>query len=134
MTPVRKRACTGVSLLELIIVILAVTAGLVALGNAYVASASSVAVNQDIQIAWQVAQACADHTLGRMRKPGAFANVTSDPCGAGGANLPTNGASRTVTVTNPGSCLGTASSCRQIVIAVTRGSYTASITFMVFDS
>jgi Tfp pilus assembly protein PilV len=134
MSAAFQRTERGVSLIELIIVIVAVTVGLLALGNAYLAPASSIATNQDIQATWQVAQACADFTLGRIRRPGAFSNVTSDPCGAAGANLATNGTTRTVTVTNPANCLGTAFSCRQFVISVTRNGYTASITFMVYDS
>ncbi len=129
-----KRPVRGVSLIELVIVIVAVTIGLLALGNAYIAPALSISTNQDIQAAWQVAQACADHTLGSIRSSGGFASVTGDVCGAAGANLPTNGATRTVAVTNPSPCLGTAFGCRQFVITVSRNGASASITFIAFSS
>jgi type II secretory pathway pseudopilin PulG len=131
----------GVSLIELIIVIVAVTIGVVLLGDAYLSSARSVAVNENAQIAWQVAQACADHTLGRVRRPGAFANVVagSDPCVA----LPANGTAPCppavgfATVTD-GPASGTepcaVGPCRTVAICVRRGGYDATITFMFVDS
>jgi hypothetical protein len=125
----------GVSLIELIVVIVAMTVGIVTLGSAYLLSARSVKTNEDIQIAWQVAQACADHTYGRVRRPGAFANVVagSNPCSL----LPANGTVRTVTVTDMAGgtepCAGAAWSCRQVLVTVTRGGYSATVNFMFLD-
>lgn len=125
----------GVSLLELVIVIVAIAAGIALLGNAYLAAAQTVAANEDIQIAWQTAQTCADYNLGRRRKSGtsgAFANVA---IGAAQAcpSVPA-GATATFTVTDTsgaGVCTGLSGACRQVVVSATKGTYTASLTFVV---
>ena len=127
----------GVSLLELVVVIVAVAAGVALLGSAYLSAAQSVATNEDIQVAWQTAQTCADYNLGRRRKSGTsgvFSNVT---LGAGQAcpAVPV-GASGTFTVTDSsgaGVCNGLSGACRQVVVNATKGTYTASLTFVVAD-
>ena len=126
----------GVSLIELIIVIVALLAGVALLGNAFIEPARSVADNENIQIAWQVAQACADHALGRRRVSGAsggFSNITvgmANPC-------PTlNGITPGFTVTDPagtGACAGLAGTCRQVAITATKGGYQASVTLVVVN-
>jgi prepilin-type N-terminal cleavage/methylation domain-containing protein len=132
----------GVSLIELIIVVVALAAGIALLGTGYLQAARTVATNEDIQVAWQVAQACADHALGRVRRPGAFANVAtgSNPCGS----LPTNG-----TTVCPGKtfyaevndlavgtepCTGAGWICRQVDVCVARGGYTATLTFALIEN
>jgi len=126
----------GVTLIELIIVIVAMTAGLALIGSAFIEPARSVIDNQNIQQAWQVAQGCGDFTLGRAQTPGQFSNVTvgmADPCPAAPA-----GATRTFTVapmaagTEP--CAGATWTCRKVTITVTIGAYTASVNFMIVNS
>lgn len=135
----------GVSLIELIIVIVALGAGIALLGTGYLQAARTVATNEDIQVAWQVAQACADHTLGRVRRPGAFANVAvgSNPCGS----LPTNGTTvcpgetfyakvSALPVPPPATepCIGAGWTCRQVDVCVARGGYTATLTFALIEN
>jgi len=132
----------GASLIEVIIVIVVLAAGIALLGTGYLQAARTVATNEDIQVAWQVAQACADHTLGRVRRPGAFANVTvgSNPCGG----LPTNGTTvcpgetlyaRVSTLaagTEP--CTGGGWTCLQVDVCVARGGHTATLTFPLIEN
>jgi len=125
----------GVTLIELIVVIVAMTAGMALLGSYFIQPAKSVATNEDIQIAWQGAQACADFALGRARAPGIASNISTgmaDPCPAA-----PGGATRTFTVANMAAgtepCAGAAWTCRRVTVAVTKGTYTASLNFMVVD-
>ena len=126
----------GVSLIELIIVIVVLVAGVALLGSAFVEPARSVADNENIQTTWHVAQACADHALGRRRPSGAsggFANITvgmANPCPTLGGVTPTF----TVTDTSgAGACAGLAGTCRQIAITAAKGGYTASVNLVVVD-
>jgi prepilin-type N-terminal cleavage/methylation domain-containing protein len=141
MTSRARQGCRGVSLIELIIVIVAVSIGVAALGTAYLTSAKSVTLNEDIQIAWQDAQSCAEFILGSVRRPGSFASVPaaspSPVCTA--AAVPLNAAStRVVSVaalaagTEP--CALASWSCRMVNVSVTRSGYTASVNFMIVDN
>jgi prepilin-type N-terminal cleavage/methylation domain-containing protein len=125
----------GVTLIELIVVIVAMTAGMALLGSYFIEPAQSVAVNENIQVAWQGAQACADFSLGRARAPGSTANITTgmaDPCPAAPV-----GATRSFVVANLAGgtepCAGAAWTCRTVTVSVTKNTYTASVTFMVVD-
>ncbi len=126
----------GVTLIELIIVIVALTAGVALLGRAFVEPARSVADNENIQIAWQVAQACADHALGRKRisgTSGAFANITgANPCPAFNGITPGWAVADT---TGAGVCTGIAgaANCTQVTVTAAKGGYTATLVFVVVD-
>lgn len=128
----------GVTLIELIVVIVALTAGVALLGQFFVEPARSVADNENIQIAWQVAQACADHALGLRRASGAsgaFANVTSPlvpACPTLSGITPTFAVSST---SNAGVCagLGAGTACTAVTITATKSGYTASINFVVVN-
>ena len=130
----------GVSLIELVIVIVAMSIGLVALGGAYLSSGRSVELNEDVQVAWQVAQACADHTLGRVRRPGAFANVAagSNPCSGIAANGTTGCAGGQYATVANAPAAGTepcaVGPCRTVSICARRGGYDATLTFVFTDS
>jgi prepilin-type N-terminal cleavage/methylation domain-containing protein len=131
----------GVSLIELVIVIVAVSIGVVALGTAYLSSAKSVDLNEDIQIGWQNAQSCADFILGAVRRPGTFASVPvaspSTVCTTAAVPLDA-GSTRVVTV----SALAAASepcalagwTCRLVNVSVSRSGYTASVNFMIVNN
>jgi type II secretory pathway pseudopilin PulG len=121
----------GVTLIELVIVIVAITAGAALIGTSFTEPARSIIDNENIQLAWQVAQACADHTMGRARS--LYSNITvgmANPC-------PTfNGITPGFTVTDTsgaGACTGIAGAgvCRKVAITASRGGYTASITLMI---
>jgi len=70
-----NRARTGFSLIELIIVIVVVAIAAVAIGSAFAYITRSQALSVDLQRATQIAQECADHVIGRGRKPGTYATV-----------------------------------------------------------
>jgi Tfp pilus assembly protein PilW len=131
----------GSTLIELIVVIVATTIGLVTLGSAYLTSARSVTANEDIQIAWQDAQSCADFILGAVRRPGTVASVPlANPSAVcTNAAVPLHGGSARVVIvssiaagTEP--CAAAGWVCRLVNVSVTRGSYTASVNFMFVDS
>ncbi len=121
----------GITLIELVMVIVALTAGVAFLGYAFIGPAQSLSQNENMQIAWQVAQACADHALGQGRA--LYSNIAvgmANPC-------PTlSGVTPTFTVTDisgSGPCSGVAGSgvCRNVAITATKSGYTASINFMI---
>ena len=121
----------GITLIELVMVIVALTAGVAFLGYAFIGPAQSLSQNENMQIAWQVAQACADHALGRARE--LYSNIAvgmANPC-------PTlSGVTPTFTVTDisgSGPCSGVAGSgvCRNVAITATKSGYAASINFMI---
>jgi Tfp pilus assembly protein PilV len=119
----------GVSLIELVAVIVALAAGMALLGTAYVQPARSITDNANIQTAWRVAHACADQTLGRVRAPGQFSNLP-----VGTSTLTFGGTSCTITAgPDVANCLGTAFTCRPVNISATTGGYTAALNFDLFN-
>jgi prepilin-type N-terminal cleavage/methylation domain-containing protein len=122
----------GVTLIELVIVIVALSIGVLLLGTAYLQAARSIPTNENIQIATQVAQACADHILGRRRMPGTFTFLGSTP-----PLCPTiNGLTPVVSVTAMGTgpiptdpCQ-TGWTCNLVDVQVTRDGFTAQVQFM----
>jgi len=66
----------GFTLIELVIVIVVVAIAAVAIGSAFAALSRSLALNEDLQRASQVARECAEHVLSQARPPrGHFAAV-----------------------------------------------------------
>jgi prepilin-type N-terminal cleavage/methylation domain-containing protein len=125
---VRQR---GVTLIELIIVIVALTAGVALIGTAYMEPARSIADNENVQLAWQAAQACADYTIGRARA--LFSNVA---LGSGQSCPAMNGITPTFSVVDAsgsGACTGIAGSgiCRSVTVSAVKSGYTAQTTFTV---
>ena len=119
----------GVSLIELVVVIVAMAAGMALLGTAYIEPARSITDNANIQTAWRVAQACADQTLGRVRAPGQFSNL---PLGT--STLTFGGTNCTITAgPDVANCLATTFTCRPVNVSVTTGGYTASLNFDLFN-
>lgn len=120
----------GVTLIELIIVIVALTAGVALIGTAFVQPARSIIDNENVQITWQVAQGCADYVMGRARA--LYANV---PVATGAAcpNVP-GGATGTYDVSanaGAGACTGLgATACRNVVVNASRGGYSVTLNFM----
>ena len=126
----------GISLIELVVVMVAVTAGVALLGNAFVVPARSVGESQTVQRAWQVAQACADHVVGRARKPGQFSNIA---LGISTITIGTNTCNVSVGDGCPAlcadrsNCLGTAFSCRPVTVSAAVSGYTATLNLALFD-
>ena len=126
----------GVSLIELIVVIVALTAGMAILGGAFIVPARSVGETRNAQLAWQVAQACADHVFGRAREPGQYANVA---LGTSNMTFGANTCSITVGDGCPGicadraNCLGTTFTCRPVAVSSTISGYTATVNLALFN-
>lgn len=123
----------GVTLIELIVVIVAMTAGVALIGTAYMEPARSIADNENIQLAWQAAQSCADYTMGRARA--LYSNVA---LGTGQSCPTTNGITPTFDVADTsgaGACTGIAGSgvCRNVTVSAVKGGYTAQTTFMIVN-
>jgi len=128
----------GVTLIELVVVIVVLTVGTALLGKGFYEPARSVADNENIQMTWRVAQACADHALGVRRisgTSGSYALVTSPLVPA----CPTlNGITPTIAVsgtTNTGACfgLGGGNACKAVAVTASKGGYTATLNFVVVD-
>lgn len=125
----------GLSLIELIIVIVVVAIAAVAIGAAFARASRSLALNEDLQRASQLAQECAEHILSLARAPrGHYAAV---PLAAGSTlcnALSAAGFSRTVNVTaiTPPTALCAAGwSCKRVEIGVSKGSAVANVNFMI---
>jgi len=124
----------GFTLIELIIVIVALTAGAVFVGNSFLAPARAVVDNENIQASWQIAQGCADHLMGQARA--LFSNV---PVGSGTCPNLSGSATGTYTVSDTsgaGACTGIAGAnvCRSVAVSASNGGgYTAALTFMIVN-
>lgn len=130
----------GFSLIELIIVIVVVAIAAVAIGSAFAYMSRSLALNANLQTATQIAQECADHVMGRGRKPGSYAAVVpvaspsticnSVPAVPAGFNRVVN-----VTVMPVGGALCSAGwACKRIEILVTRaGADLVTLNFMLVN-
>lgn len=64
-------------MVELIIVVLVVAIAAVAIGSAFSYISRSQRLGVDLLTATQIAQECAEHVIGRGRKPGSYAAVVS---------------------------------------------------------
>lgn len=121
----------------MVIVILSV--GVVAIGSAFAYLSRSIAVNEDLQRGWQIAQECAEHVLGQARKTaGSYAAVTAGtPSTICDAVPAVAGYGRVVNVTAMaagGALCAAGWSCKRVQITVTRNAATvASLNFMLVD-
>jgi prepilin-type N-terminal cleavage/methylation domain-containing protein len=129
----RRRA--GFSLLELVMVIVVVAIAAVAIGSAFAHASRSLALNEDLQRASQVAQECAEHILSLARPPrGHYAAV---PVGAGSTlcnGMAAAGFNRTVNVSAMAAAAPLCAAgwnCRRVQISVTKGSAAVEINFMI---
>jgi len=128
----------GFSLIELVMVIVMLSIAAVAIGSAFAYMSRSLALNEDLQRSWQIAQECAEHVVGQAREPrGSYASVpVGSPSTACNSVPAVAGYTRTVNVTNmaSGSALCSAGwNCKQIQISVVRGSNTSTLNFMVVN-
>ena len=122
----------GVTLIELIIVMLIITFGLVGLAATFSVSSTSLASNEVLQQASQHAQACAERVLGARRNDGFTQFLANGPfsCGldpAGFTRLPNDGSPDTGPTTvgdGTGAC-PSGITCRTITITVTSKSNTS---------
>jgi len=121
----------GFSLLELIMAIVVVSIGAVAIGAAFAAMSRSLALNEDLQRASQVAQECAEHILARARPPrGHYSAVASTDCDA----MAAAGFNRVVNITAiiaPTPLCDAGWSCKRVQVSVTKGTAAVEVNFML---
>ena len=129
----------GFTLIELIIAIVVVAIAAVAIGSAFAYMSRSQVLSLDLQTASQLAQECAEHIVGRARKPNNYALVA--PVGANSTicdALPAPGAgfTRTVNIQDAGvtGAICTAGwACKHVQVIAGRGGATVSVNFMLVN-
>jgi prepilin-type N-terminal cleavage/methylation domain-containing protein len=129
------RANAGFSIIELIMVIVIVAIAAVAIGAAFMQASRSLALNEDLQLASQVARECAEHVLSQARPPqGHYAAVAaaapSTVCNALGAP----GSNRVVNVTTMAAAAPLCNAgwaCKRVQVSVTRGTAAVDVNFMI---
>lgn len=140
----------GLSLFELIIVIVVLSVGAVTLSSAYFLAAKSVGSNQDVLLTYQYAQECADHIFGKGRDPGAFSALLLSTAECNALPALPSGITRTLTCSVSAAITGTSCAalsvgaslpcvnaawrCVQYQIDVTRNAYTATVYIMLVES
>lgn len=125
----------GFSIIEVIMVIVIVAIAAVAIGAAFARMSSSLALNEDLQRASQVAQECAEHILSRARPPrGHYAAVAAASPSAECNGMAAAGLNRVVNVTAmaPGGALCAAGwACKRVEVSVTKGAAAVNVNFML---
>ncbi len=126
----------GFSMIELIMVVVIIAIAVVGIGAAFAHVSRSLALNEDLQRTWQVAQECAEHIVSRTRAPrGHYAVVAAASPSTECNGLAAAGFSRVVNVTTMatgGTSLCAAGwACKRVQITVSRGSATAELNFMM---
>lgn len=124
----------GFTLIELVLVIIIVSIGLLALASMFGNNMRALAIGEDTQRAAQYGQECAERILAARRDLG-FASISTTICDL--MALPT-GFARTVTV--PATYTGTATSacpnlasCRDVTVTVGKDAVSSVITLMLVD-
>ena len=122
----------GFSLIELVIVIVVFSIAAIPLLGGFANVARWLDTEQDIPIATQLSQECAEHLMLQRRTNG-YASITSTSCDV----LPAfAGYTRSLTITSPytGSACPTGASCKLVAISVAKGGNTVDTnTFMLVD-
>ncbi len=132
-----RRIPRGFSLIELIVAVVVVSIAAVVLLQLFTGVAESLASNEDIQTASQLAQECGEHVLAVRRNPAqGFAAVTNSVCDVLPTPLP--GFTRTVAVTDltasPPCTATRAGTCKEVVVSIANGAVTpAAVTLMVVN-
>jgi prepilin-type N-terminal cleavage/methylation domain-containing protein len=131
----------GFSILELVIVIVVVAIGAVGIGAAFAHMSRSLALNEDLQRASQVAQECAEHILSRARPPrGHYAAIVvpvpppTPPPSTVCDGLSAPGFNREVYVTAMaagGPLCAAGWGCKRVQVRVTKGSAVVDVNFML---
>jgi prepilin-type N-terminal cleavage/methylation domain-containing protein len=129
----------GFTLIELIIAIVVVAIAAVAIGSAFAYMSRSQVLSVDLQTASQLAQECAEHIVGRARKPNNYALVApvsnnSTICDT--LPAPGGGFTRTVNITTAGvtGAICTAGwGCKHVQVTAARGSAVVTVNFMLIN-
>lgn len=126
---------TGFSLVELLMVIVIVAIAAVAIGAGFAGVSRSLALNEDVQRASQVAHECAEHVLSSLRPPRGHYDAVAVAANSTVCNaLAVAGVNRVVNVndmTPPGALCAAGWNCKWVEISVSKGSATANVNFMV---
>ena len=137
----------GFTLMELVMVIVVVGVGLVGLTPLFDVAATSLSTNERAQQAAQYAQECAERVLA-TRRASTFGWATSTSINASLCNSTTDspagqlppmaaGYARSVdvtTISGTGSpCPSGTDNCKNVLVTVTSGGLTSSITVMLVD-
>ena len=125
----------GFSMIELIMVIVIVAIAAVGIGAGFAHMSRSLALNEDLQRASQVAQECAEHILSLARPPrGHYAAV---PVGAGSAlcnGMAAAGFNRTVNVSAMAAAAPLCAAgwnCKRVQISVSKAGAAVEVNFMI---
>jgi prepilin-type N-terminal cleavage/methylation domain-containing protein len=132
----------GFTLIELIIAIVVVAIAAVAIGSAFAYMSRSQVLSTDLQRASQIAQECAEHIVGRGRKPNTYGQVApvalnSTICDT--LPAPGGGFARTVNIRDQASAGVTGAvctagwSCKHVQVIAGRGSAQLTVNFMLVN-
>ncbi|BAU47013.1 hypothetical protein SVA_0431 [Sulfurifustis variabilis] len=123
----------GFSLIELVIIIVVLSLGLVGLTALFGQTVGSVDTNDRIGVAAQAAQRCAEHVLARRRVDSAvgYAGVASGLCAALPAYAGFTATDSVVAYAGAG-CPGGAN-CKQVTVTASDGSTSRSLHLLVVD-
>lgn len=132
----------GFTLIELIAAIVVVAIAAVAIGSAFAYITRSQVLSQDLQRASQIAQECAEHIIGRGRKPNNYGQVA--PVAAGSTicdtlPAPGGGFSRTVNIRDQATAGVTGAictagwGCKHVQVIAARGSAVVTVNFMLIN-
>ena len=141
-----SRGRAGFSLVELVIAIVVVAIAAAAIGSAFAYMSHAQTLATDLQRATQIAQECADHVIGRGRKPGTYATIPVGLSSTFCDGLPASaGFARTVNIRSEALPVGntipagtalcdTASwNCKHVEISVRRGAAVITLNFMLIN-
>ena len=134
----------GFTLIELVVVMLVISAGLLGIASLFGATTNSLSTNETVQQAAQYARECAERVVGMRRTLGfASANISITMCNtttdtpAGQMPPMAAGFSRTVAITTyngTGSpCPTGTANCKDVVVTVTKTPVSSLITIMLVN-
>lgn len=131
----------GFTIIELVIAIVVVAIAAVAIGSAFAYMTRSQVLSSDLQRASQIAQECAEHIVGRGRKPGSYAAVptalSSTICDT--LPAPGGGFSRTVSIRDQatagvwGAVCTNPWGCKHVQVSAGRGAAVVRVDFMLIN-
>lgn len=133
----KSRACRGISLIEMIVVMVLVSAAAVPLLSLYGVVVRSLPINEDTQTAAQLAQECAEHVLAARRNPAVgYGAIDNSICNV--LPPPLAGFARKVEVTDlaasPPCTVKAAGTCKKVEVSVSaQTTEPTRLTFMLVN-
>lgn len=126
---------TGFSLIELVIVMIVISVGLLGIASLFSNTSSSLSINESLLRTTQYTQECAEQVIATRRDLG-FASINANLCDS--LTLP-GGFTRSLNVSAPYSgstgspCPSGANNCKDVLITVANGSQSSSLTLMLVN-